>query len=58
MELELVRTYFPGGTHGELYYKGRRICYTIELPWLLNKRSVSCIPEGRYAVGTRYTAER
>jgi len=25
-------------------------CYTIELPWINNKRNVSCIPPGRYRV--------
>jgi hypothetical protein len=48
MELELIRTYFPSGTNGELFYDGSRICSTIELPWLDNQQSVSCIPEGRY----------
>lgn len=48
MELELIRTYFPNGTNGELCYGGSRICSTIELPWLDNQHSVSCIPEGRY----------
>jgi hypothetical protein len=48
MELELVRTYFPNGTNGDLIYEGKHICFTIELPWLYNKPSVSCIPEGRY----------
>jgi hypothetical protein len=48
MELELIRTYFPNGTNGELYYNGMRISFTIELPWLHNKPSISCIPEGRY----------
>ena len=48
MELELIRTYFPNGTNGELYYNGNRICFTIELPWLNNEPSVSCIPEGSY----------
>jgi hypothetical protein len=48
MELELIRTYFPNGTNGELYHNGKLLCYTIELPWLHNKPSVSCIPEGKY----------
>jgi hypothetical protein len=48
MELELIRTYFPNGTNGELYYNGKRLCFTIELPWLQNKPQISCIPEGRY----------
>jgi len=48
MELELIRSYFPNGTNGELFYDGNRICFTIELPWLDNRPTVSCIPEGRY----------
>ena len=58
MELELIRTYFPNGTNGILrrapttFVGAGRInnviCYTIELPWLDNQHSVSCIPEGRY----------
>lgn len=55
MELELIRTYFPNGTNGELYTKGERICFTIELPWLNNKHQVSCIPEGRYELEKRYS---
>jgi hypothetical protein len=55
MELELIRTYFPNGTNGELFYNGKRICFTIELPWLNNKPQVSCIPEGRYELEKRYS---
>ena len=55
MELELIRTYFPEGTNGELYFRGVRICSTIELPWLQNKSRVSCIPEGKYALMKRYS---
>lgn len=58
MELELWRTYFPNGTNGELYYEGKRLCFTIERPWLGNKRQVSCIPEGRYRLVKRYTQPR
>lgn len=58
MELELIRTYFPNGTNGELRLADNKkgiICYTIELPWLANKQSVSCIPEGRYELTKRYS---
>jgi hypothetical protein len=48
MELELIRSYFPNGTNGDLFCDGKHICFTIELPWLDNRPSVSCIPEGRY----------
>lgn len=55
MELELVRTYFPNGTNGEICHDGKRICFSIELPWLSNKRTLSCIPEGRYELVKRYS---
>lgn len=55
MELELIRTYFPNGTNGELYLDGKRLCFTIELPWLQNKPQISCIPEGRYELEKRFS---
>jgi Family of unknown function (DUF5675) len=55
MELELSRSYDPEGTNGELKLV---VCNTIELPWLQNKRSVSCIPEGRYELRKRVTQKR
>ena len=55
MELELVRTYYPNGTNGELLHNNKRVCFTIELPWLANKQKVSCIPEGRYELIKRYS---
>lgn len=55
MELELIRSYFPNGTNGELLIDGKRICFTIELPWLHNKPQVSCIPEGRYELERRFS---
>ena len=48
MELELVRTYFAGGTNGDLYLKSEGLCHTIELPWKENLPGLSCIPEGKY----------
>jgi hypothetical protein len=55
MELALIRTKYPDGTNGELRYEGNLICYAIELPWLLNRRNLSCIPDGRYRLLSRYT---
>ncbi len=55
MELELIRTYFPNGTNGELLQNNKRVCSTIELPWFANKQKVSCIPEGRYELTKRYS---
>lgn len=39
--------YTPQGTFGQLKV-GDFECYTVERPWLHNKRNVSCIPEGWY----------
>jgi hypothetical protein len=58
MELELIRAYHPGGTNGEIQYEGQKVCLSIELPWLNNKRRVSCIPEGRYEIRRRFTEKR
>ena len=55
MKLELIRTYFPNGTNGDLLLDGEKICSTIELPWKANRPKVSCIPEGRYELRKRYT---
>lgn len=47
----LDRVYLPDRTLGSIYSpQGGLICKTLELPWLENKRSVSCIPEGKYRV--------
>lgn len=55
MELEILRTYYPGGTNGALCLGGIRQCFTIELPWLGNTPRRSCIPEGRYRLQKRYS---
>lgn len=54
MELELIRSYDPDGTNGELRCGSKFICFTIELPWLGNQRNISCIPEGRYELRKRF----
>lgn len=54
MELELIRSYDPDGTNGELRCGRKIICFTIELPWLQNQRNISCIPEGRYELKKRF----
>lgn len=47
----LDRVYLPDRTLGSIYSpQGGIICKTLELPWLDNKRSISCIPEGTYEV--------
>ena len=58
MELELIRTYYPNGTNGEFLFNGIRVCSSIELAWKDNQHCISCIPEGRYELKKRYTAER
>lgn len=55
MELELIRTYFPNGTNGEISFNGVRVCSTIELPWKNNQYRISCIPEGRFELTKRYS---
>ena len=55
MILFLSRTYFPDGTNGTLAYEGQFICKTIELPWKLNEKGVSCIPEGEYFIAKRFS---
>ena len=40
-------------TLGELLYKGKVECKTLELAWNNNNRRVSCIPTGRYKVVRR-----
>lgn len=55
MVLFLSRKYFPEGTNGKLECEGKLLCYTIELPWKQNEKSVSCIPEGKYLLQKRYS---
>jgi hypothetical protein len=55
MKLELIRTYYPNGTNGDLLLNGERVCSTIELPWKNNEPQVSCIPEGMYELRKRYS---
>ena len=55
MELHLHRTYFKEGTNGALFYNDRFLGFTIELPWLNNARTISCIPEGVYQLKARYS---
>ena len=55
MEFHLKRTYHKGGTNGTLFYKDRFFCFLIELPWLENRRNISCIPEGTYEIKARFS---
>lgn len=42
--------YLPSGTIGELFIPGCQKIFTIERPWLDNRKRESCIPEGEYAL--------
>lgn len=63
MELVLERAYFKEGTNGTLFISAEAIgqpklkflCFTLELPWKENRRSVSCIPEGIYELKPRFS---
>ncbi len=55
MKLELLRQYFPNGTNGKLFFNGKKVCNTIELPWKENQRKVSCVSEGVYRVRKRFS---
>ena len=51
----LIRSYYPAGTNGELFFDRKKVCSTIELPWLNNQSRISCIPEGKYELIKRYS---
>lgn len=43
------------GVFGKLIFPDGWWCYTVERPWLDNKPNVSCIPDGVYYLGLRYS---
>lgn len=55
MELHLHRTYFKKGTNGALFYNEQFLGFAIELPWLENRRIISCVPEGTYRLIPRFS---
>jgi len=55
MKLELIRTYYPNGTNGQLLLNGDKLCSTIELAWKNNASQISCIPEGEYELRKRWS---
>lgn len=55
MHLILLRTYHSTGVNGALLLEGKEICKTVELPWLQNRRRISCIPEGQYELRKRFS---
>jgi hypothetical protein len=53
-DLDLTRfCYAPNATFGSMIVDGIRL-FTIENPWLDNRRGVSCIPEGEYVCRPRH----
>jgi hypothetical protein len=58
VNLLLIRDMFTDeSTIGELFINGERFCDTLELPYLDNQRSISCIPAGQYKVRLRTARE-
>ena len=58
VNLLLIRDEFTDkSTLGKLYLNGEMFCDTLELPWLDNQRSISCIPSGEYKVRLRTAKE-
>ncbi len=61
MRAVLCREYYKYQTRGELKLYDTEtdslefICKTLELKWMDNQRSISCIPEGTYDVVPRYS---
>lgn len=45
--------YSPMGAFGRLVVENRFECFTVERPWLNNRPSESCIPEGQYRLQLR-----
>ena len=58
INLLLIRdTFSENSVIGELFLNGKRMCDTLENPWLDNQRGISCIPEGEYKVRLRLARE-
>lgn len=55
MEITIIRTSYPQGTNGQLFINGKHACFTIERPWLNNRRRESCIPIGTYEIKKRWS---
>ena len=54
--LNIKRWYHKDCTLGRLSVGGFQ-CFTLELPWLENQRSISCIPRGAYKAFKRQSAK-
>tara|TARA_R110000765_G_scaffold396099_1_gene489892 strand:+ start:762 stop:1310 length:549 start_codon:yes stop_codon:yes gene_type:complete len=58
VNLLLIRDEFTNkSTLGKMFLNGEMFCDTLELPWLDNQRSISCIPSGEYKVRLRLARE-
>jgi hypothetical protein len=50
MQVKLIRDIYDSfATQGRLFV-GNEVFYTLEEPWKLNKKGISCIPKGTYKV--------
>ena len=58
INLLIIRdTFSEKSTIGKLFINGELFCDTLELPYVNNERSISCIPAGRYKVRLRTARE-
>jgi len=58
INLLIIRdTFSEKSTLGKLFINGELFCDTLELPYINNERSISCIPAGEYKVRLRLARE-
>jgi len=58
INLLIIRdTFSEKSTLGKLFINGETFCDTLELPYINNERSISCIPAGEYKVRLRLARE-
>ena len=58
INLLIIRdTFSEKSTLGKLFINGELFCDTLELPYVNNERSISCIPAGEYKVRLRTARE-
>ena len=58
INLLIIRdTFSEKSTLGKLFINGELFCDTLELPYINNERSISCIPAGKYKVRLRTARE-
>jgi len=57
MIVELARTYYPEWTKGLISINNVVLTKSLELPWIDNKRNISCIPEGIYPISLRQSSK-